>query len=403
MASPMPQKAKGPRLYPRPEQRDDDGNLVHNAVWTIRDRGREKSTGCHPDDVAGAERALALYIARKHLDEKAQAGLAGADAVTVADVIGLYAKTTVNKLARPKEATARLLALNEGLGAVRLVNLTGDMCRVYAEGRSQSAARRELEDLRAAINTYRREHLNIKEPLSLVLPAKEAARERFLTFSEVALLLWKAWRYREKQNLRATDRLTRRHIAKFVLVAVHTGTRASAICEAALQPTEGHGWIDLEKGVFYRRAPRAKETNKRRPAIRLPDSLLAHLRRWKRNGARFVVEWNGLPVKRISKAFAAVVRDAGLGEDVTPHSLRHTAATWQMQAGTDPHQAAGYLGMSRETMDRVYAHHHPDHQEQARTARRRRSLPGSYQVEQDKIGTTVVEKPPKPRKTAAGD
>jgi integrase len=63
--------------------------------------------------------------------------------------------------------------------------------------------------------------------------------------------------------------------------------------------------------------------------------------------------------------FRNVVRDAGLGEDVTPHTLRHTAATWLMQGGTDLWIAAGFLGMSVETLERTYGHHHPDFQAQA--------------------------------------
>jgi integrase-like protein len=61
-----------------------------------------------------------------------------------------------------------------------------------------------------------------------------------------------------------------------------------------------------------------------------------------------VIEWNREPIKAIKKAFANAVRDAGLGPDVVPHTLRHTAATWQLQAGTDPYEAAGYLGMTAE-------------------------------------------------------
>jgi integrase len=53
-----------------------------------------------------------------------------------------------------------------------------------------------------------------------------------------------------------------------------------------------------------------------------------------RRQQRFAVEWYGEPVTSISKGFRAVVKDAGLGPDVTPHVLRHTAATWLMQAGT---------------------------------------------------------------------
>jgi integrase len=52
-------------------------------------------------------------------------------------------------------------------------------------------------------------------------------------------------------------------------------------------------------------------------------------------------------------------------KDVTPHTLRHTRATWLMQSGIDPWEAAGHLGMSMETLQRVYGKHHPDYQKNA--------------------------------------
>jgi integrase len=52
---------------------------------------------------------------------------------------------------------------------------------------------------------------------------------------------------------------------------------------------------------------------------------------------------------------------AKLSGRVTPHTLRHTAATWLMRAGGDRWEAAGFLGMSVEMLDRVYGYHHPDH------------------------------------------
>ena len=64
-----------------------------------------------------------------------------------------------------------------------------------------------------------------------------------------------------------------------------------------------------------------------------------------------------------------VVKAAGLelhGPDkVTLHILRHTRATWMMQRGVPIWQAAGFLGMTVKTLESVYGHHSPDHQEQA--------------------------------------
>jgi hypothetical protein len=36
-----------------------------------------------------------------------------------------------------------------------------------------------------------------------------------------------------------------------------------------------------------------------------------------------------------------------------------------MQNGVDLHQAGGFLGMTVETLERVYGHHHPDFQKAA--------------------------------------
>jgi integrase len=118
------------------------------------------------------------------------------------------------------------------------------VCRRYAAQRStDAAARRELEDLRAAINYHRREGL-CSQIVEVVLPRERPARDRWLTRSEAARLILAAWRYREVQKGKATDRRSRQHIAKFILVALYTGTRASAVCGAALGAMMGRGWID---------------------------------------------------------------------------------------------------------------------------------------------------------------
>ncbi|MFL6795814.1 MAG: site-specific integrase [Xanthobacteraceae bacterium] len=164
-----------------------------------------------------------------------------------------------------------------------------------------------------------------------------------------------------------TKRAVGRHIARFILVGLYTGTRASAICGAALMPTVGRGHVDLEQGVFYRRSLGRHETKKRQPPVKLPARLLAHMRRWKRRGLskRTVIEWNGKPISSVRKGFTAAVRGAGLGPEVTPHILRHTCATWLMQSGVNLWDAAGFLGMTVQQLERSYGHHHPDYQQEA--------------------------------------
>jgi integrase len=248
--------------------------------------------------------------------------------------------------------------------------VTGAACRAYADARgSKAAARRELEELRAAINHYYREGF-LAAPVAVSLPDKSEPRTRWLSRSEAARLLWAAWRMTQSWRGKESERRTGQHVARFILVALYTGTRAGAVCGAAIRPTIGRGYVDLESGVFYRRPPGQRETNKRQPPVPLPDRLLAHLRRWERLGLSksAVVEWNGNPVARIHKAFRAAREVAGLGRDVVPHTLRHTAATWLMQNGCDLWQAAGFLGMSPEMVERVYGHHHPRHLEGARRA-----------------------------------
>ena len=164
------------------------------------------------------------------------------------------------------------------------------------------------------------------------------------------------------------------HVARFILLALYTGTRAAAVASASPTRAEGRSWVDLDRGLFYRLAEGARATNKRQPPVPLPDSLLAHLRRWNAQGIAntHFVEWNGKPILSVKTGFQTAVRGAGLEGRVTPHTLRHTAATWLMQNGVALWEAAGFLGMSKEILERTYGHHHPDHLKGAQRGFRKR-------------------------------
>jgi integrase len=253
-----------------------------------------------------------------------------------------------------------------------LSNVTGETCREYVRARgTDGGARRDLEDLRAAINHHAAEGFH-RGIVRVVLPAKGAPRDRWLTRDEAAKLLWTCWRHREVQvrhrgehkGLRLpTDKRPLRHLARFILIGLYTGTRATAIASASPVAQQGRSFIDLDRGIYYRLAQGTQATNKRQPPVPLSPRLLAHLRRWHDKGIakQHFVEFNGQPVKSVKTAFKTAVSLSKLAGKVSPHTLRHTAATWLMQIGVSTWEAAGYLGMSEKTLRDVYGHHHPDH------------------------------------------
>jgi integrase len=254
-----------------------------------------------------------------------------------------------------------------------LADVTGSSCRRYAKHRANTGgARRDLEDLRAAINHHAKEGLH-RGVVRIVLPKRGAPRDRWLTRSEAARLLWACWRTREVQTTRRGDlgcgvkvetaRYPLRHLARFVLIALYTGTRPGAVLTASVLRGPGKSFIDLERGIFYRLAQGKRATAKRQPPVPIPPRLLAHLRRWTRLGnfSELFVEWNGKPVQSIKVGFKRAVSLARIPGRVTPHTLRHTAATWLMQAGVPIWEAAGFLGMSPALVEQTYGHHHPAH------------------------------------------
>jgi integrase len=68
-------------------------------------------------------------------------------------------------------------------------------------------------------------------------------------------------------------------------------------------------------------------------------------------------------MSELAKFFHNVCNTCGI--KASPHTLRHTRATWLMQAGIDHWEAAGHLGMSLEMLGRVYGKHDPQFQKRA--------------------------------------
>ena len=326
----MPRRRSPPRLYL-------DGT---RQQWVIRDGPRLVRTGCAEPNRDGAEARLAAYLGQKHTPQRGPAPL-------IADVLLAYASEHLPHTSSSKNAAYNVGNLSAWWGDKKLSDVTARNCRAYAESKSPAAARRDLETLRAAIGHWHREYGPLPSVPAVVLPAKSQPRERWLTRGEAARLLWAA---------RRTP-----HLARFILLGIYTGSRSGSLL--ALR----WSWIDLARGMMLRRAPGTAESKKRTPPVKLGSRIQMHLRRWRRldGNAVYVCHYNGQRIQKMRRSWRTAVKAAGLDKAVTPHTLRHTRATWLMQGGVDPWEAAGHLGMSVETLQRTYGHHSPDHQKRA--------------------------------------
>ena len=368
--------AKGPRLWLQPERKNGNGS-IEAARWIIRDGNIKRSTGFVEGERGGAEKALADYIALKH-DPRRNVGQPSQ--VLIADVLSVYARDVAPNHSRPEETASKLLRLASWWGDLAFARrtavgpapiLTGFVsdindasCRAYFEffGANRSAAR-DLEILRAALNHAHDQRI-LATSVRVHVPHKSLSRQRWLTRSEVAKLVWTAWRGGRSANGQSREGdnwRMRRHVARFILLAVYTGSRKQDVLNASFVRHPAHGFIDLDRGLWTRKAASKVATTKRQTTIPLPTGLLSHLRRWRRAGQTFAVEFNGKKVENISKAFRALVAECGLDAEVIPHALRHTGVTWAMQNGVALWEASGYFGMSAKVLLEVYGHHHPDY------------------------------------------
>lgn len=344
----MPRKAAGARLY----QRKDTG------MWIIRDTGSpDKSTGTR--DRRDAEKRLSAYIASKGT----VTGTRHPNRFTVEECLSIYGQEHGVTVAAPERIGYAIEALLPFWGSLTVADVKGETCRRYAKSRvrrfkdgttkpiSDGTIRRELNVLQAAM-TYCHKEGYVTAPAIVTLPTAPENRDRWLTRDEAARLIWAA--YRSPKG---------KHLARFILIALYTGSRKTAILRLGFMRNTGGGWIDTEKGVIYRRGTDERVTKKRRAPMKLTTRLLSHCRRWERQGL-WAVQFDGQRVGDIKTAFAAAKVIADL-PDIMPHTLKHTAITWAMQRGLKIEDAAEYFDTSAETIRRVYYHHSPEFQDNA--------------------------------------
>lgn len=210
--------------------------------------------------------------------------------------------------------------------------ITADLCRDYARERiaagvSQGTVWTELTRLRSCLNWALKRRVVASIPY-VWIPKKPPAKQRVLIPAEV---------------IRLIDACVMPHIRLFVILAVITAARKGAIL--------GLTWnrVNFEEQSIDLREPEiidplTKKARKSRAIVPMTEIARAALIEAKAGALTdYAIEWDGERVANIRKGFMAAAERAGL-KDVTPHTLRHTAASWLESSGVEMEQIARHLG-----------------------------------------------------------
>jgi integrase len=226
-------------------------------------------------------------------------------------------------------------------------DIAKDDCRSYADLRRRQGAalgtvRTELEYLRACLNLKYGRGSN-----HVWTPTQSPPRDRYLTREELEQLL---------------DHVSTPHVRLFIVLAVTTGARMSAI----LQLTWDR--VDFRHGTINFNPVGREQTTKRRPVLPINGRAIAALEEAARSALTdYVIEWDGSPVRSIKKAIRTAAKRSGV--PCSPHVFRHTAGVWMAQADVPLQKVAQFLGhTSTRVTERTYARYSPSFMKDAANA-----------------------------------
>lgn len=259
--------------------------------------------------------------------------------LNVSQCIDQYIEAT-EAITKP-EMIYRSFTLKTILGHLRPDDITEAVCKTFAAERDRSAGtiRVELGLLNTALK-WAKKHKLIPEAPWVWMPPAPPPRDRRLTREEASRLI---------------EACEPQHLKTFVILALNSAGRASALLGLTWQAVDLEA-RRLDLGGTGRQKSRAKK-------LPINPTLHAALTQAKEASlSPWVIEWAGRPIKDINRAFNLAVRRAGLDRKVTPHVLRHTAASWMAEDRVPFEEIAQFLGHSNPALTyRIYARYSPDH------------------------------------------
>jgi integrase len=127
------------------------------------------------------------------------------------------------------------------------------------------------------------------------------------------------------------------HVFRYCILALNTLARPAAILE--LTP----GQVDFSLGLIKLKPLGRKQTKKRRPIVRIPQTLEPWLDAWGGEPDELYVVHHGSPVARVRHTFKRKGAVLGMPE-LTPYALRHKMATELRARGVSREELAYQMG-----------------------------------------------------------
>lgn len=326
-------------------KRADNG--IYYIHWTDGRRSKRVSTGAQEMDAAKA--FLGQWLLMDQNTEVPE------QHITVRDLWALYYEKHVTKNVMSVETVDYSWKnLERFFGDMTLPQVTQDAADAYVAKRERGAIgrpsvsatiRRELNILKSCFSWCahpRRKLLKETQVPVFDLPPDSEPRDRWLSIHEIQRLL------RAAADMRRGGRLSRGE--RFLWLALETAARKEAICQLTWDR------VDFHTGVIHYDVPGRKKTKKRRASPPISKALRTVLERaYAERETDYVLDHQGEVIKTIK----LIAERAGV-EGVSPHVLRHTAATHMARNGVPLWVVAGILGNSMQMVEKVYAKHSPD-------------------------------------------
>lgn len=231
------------------------------------------------------------------------------------------------------------------LGHLSPSEITTEKAREYiakrtAAGRQPGTIWTELNHLQIVVNWAAGKN-HIEKAVTIEKPRKPPPRDRRLTRAEARRLL---------------DAAEFPHVKLAIALMIGTAARVGAILDLKWNR------VDFARGLITYADREDTSRRKGRATVPVAPDLMARLEEARKAAVSdYVIEWGGKQVGSVKRGFARAVETAGLA-DVTPHVLRHTAASWMAEDGVPMSEIAAVLGHSDSRVtERVYARFSPGH------------------------------------------